>query len=523
MDLFVRKLVYVDLCKRNANKILRQIQRLHWEEKDVVAILHKVFSRPGKVKYGNIHLLAGLLSALYRHHSSFVIGIVDELIESIIFGLELNDFRMNQKRLAQVKYLGEFFTYRLVEHPVVFDILYKILTLGHGGAPVPGRINPVDLPDEYFRIRLVATVLETTGSYFNKGASGKKLDFFLAFFQFYIFTKDPLPMDIEFIVQDTFALLRPQWKLAVDLEEAARVFQAAVTQDQEEKAAAAAKNGKGAASAATGGEADEEQHGGPASDDGSSDDEIDHENDLARDDVEANINDDEELLFNGDREGDGDADEDEDDDDDDDEHGSRDSDDSGSESEDEEIVVTREEEQIDPEDEAEFEREYARMMAESLQETKKFERKPMFDLALPVRPKAAQPGHVYGNANTDDNKNSDSDDDGDDRSNNRSNGRNSTPTMAFSLLTKRGNRQQTRTLELPSDSDFAVAMRNQQQADREEQQRIKNLVLNLDLQQSDEGEAPERATSYYHNRPGGGGKNHSQRVRKLQLSDVDWT
>ncbi len=35
MDLFIRKLVYVDLAKRNANKVLRQIQKLHWEEKEV--------------------------------------------------------------------------------------------------------------------------------------------------------------------------------------------------------------------------------------------------------------------------------------------------------------------------------------------------------------------------------------------------------------------------------------------------------------------------------------------------------
>lgn len=50
---------------------------------------------------------------------------------------------------------------------------------------------------------------------------------------------------------------------------------------------------------------------------------------------------------------------------------------------------------------------------------------------------------------------------------------------------------QTKTIELPSDSTFAIAMKNQQQAEKEEQQRIKNLVLNYDLQQNDdqEGEA----------------------------------
>ena len=39
-------------------------------------------------------------------------------------------------------------------------------------------------------------------------------------------------MDIEFIVQDVFALTRPQWKLASNLEEAGRAFQLAMAQDQ---------------------------------------------------------------------------------------------------------------------------------------------------------------------------------------------------------------------------------------------------------------------------------------------------
>jgi hypothetical protein len=39
------------------------------------------------------------------------------------------------------------------------------------------------MPDDYFRIRLVATLLETCGIFFNRGASGKKLDYFLSFFQ----------------------------------------------------------------------------------------------------------------------------------------------------------------------------------------------------------------------------------------------------------------------------------------------------------------------------------------------------
>ena len=85
-------------------------------------------------------------------------------------------------------------------------------------------------------------------------------------------------------------------------------------------------------------------------------------------------------------------------------------------------MVTRQEEEIDPEDEAEFEREYSKMMAESL-ESRKFERKPLFDVPLPVRAKnrdataQAESGDVAPATNT----------------------------MAFSLLTKKGNRQQVGT------------------------------------------------------------------------------
>jgi hypothetical protein len=59
----------------------------------------------------------------------------------------------------------------------------KKLNVFAGGVPIPGRFNPFDLPDDFFRIRLAATILETCGMFFNRGAAGKKLDYFLSFFQ----------------------------------------------------------------------------------------------------------------------------------------------------------------------------------------------------------------------------------------------------------------------------------------------------------------------------------------------------
>ncbi|KAI0203984.1 MIF4G domain-containing protein [Astrocystis sublimbata] len=491
-ELFIRKLIYVDMTKRNYTKILRQIRRLHWEEPEVVAILAKIFTRPAKVKYGSIHILAILLSAVYRYHPSFVLTVIDNVLEAITFGLEQNEFRHNQRRIAEIKYLGELYNYRMLEHPVIFEAMYKILTFGHGGPPVPDRLNRFDMPDDFFRIRLIATMLETCGIFFSKGAAGKKLDCFLSFFQYYIYTKHPLPMDIEFIVQDTFTSTRPQWKLATNLEEAAKALQLAIAQEQ-----------KNAGINKTVDPDDRSIHSS------SDDDGMDVDDEMGDPEAES----DKESESGGEDE-DGDADEDAESPDDDRTQSHKDSD-----SEEESIVVTKKAEEFDPEAEAEFDRELAKMMTESL-ESRKFDRKPLFDVPLPLRARTRDPSVT---ADPEEQKET-------------------VDTMAFSLLTKKGNKQQTRNVVLPSDSTFAVAMKNQQQAAREEQQRIKNLVLNYDLRENEDldgdtllsplkpnpnihtsnNSGHDKPLSYHTNRGEKLNRDRGgQRVRRLQLSDVD--
>lgn len=95
-------------------------------------------------------------------------------------------------------------------------------------------------------------------------------------------------------------------------------------------------------------------------------------------------------------------------------------------SEEEHIVVTRPEEQLDPEAEADFDREFEKMMAESL-DSRKFERKSMFDVPLPIRKMQRDKAELP--------------DDEDEALEVEAPPPN---TMAFSLMTKRGNRQQVR-------------------------------------------------------------------------------
>ena len=98
-----------------------------------------------------------------------------------------------------------------------------------------------------------------------------------------------------------------------------------------------------------------------------------------------------------------------------------------SDSEDEEIFVTRQEEERDPEAEAEFDREFEKMMAESM-ESRKFERKGVFDIPLPMKRSGREaaletpPPEAPNPTNN---------------------------TMAFSLMTKKGNKQQVGSPSIP--------------------------------------------------------------------------
>lgn len=108
-----------------------------------------------------------------------------------------------------------------------------LLTYPADGWPRPDFYTPLDPPDDCFRIRLICVLLETCGTYYEKGPAKKKLDFFLNFFQYYLRTKESVTIDIEYDVKDIFGLLRPQWNVPSSLEEAGAAFLSACTeQDQ---------------------------------------------------------------------------------------------------------------------------------------------------------------------------------------------------------------------------------------------------------------------------------------------------
>lgn len=131
MELFIRHLIYDVLAKKTIDKVLKLVRKLDWDDPVIRQVLFKVFTKPWKIKYGSISLLAMLTYDLQRYHSDFTIGIVDQVLEDIRRGLEQNVYSTNQRRLATIKYLGELYIYRLLSSSLIFDTLWTLVTFGH--------------------------------------------------------------------------------------------------------------------------------------------------------------------------------------------------------------------------------------------------------------------------------------------------------------------------------------------------------------------------------------------------------
>lgn len=223
---YIRKLLYKDLSKVTTEKVLRQMRKVPWQDPDVKSYLICCMINIWNVKYNSIHCVANLLAGLVAYQEDVGIHVVDGVLEDIRLGMEVNQPKFNQRRISSAKFLGELYNYRMVESAVIFRTLFSFTSFG---VNTDGSPSPLDPPEHLFRIRLVCTLLDTCGQYFDRGSSKKKLDCFLIYFQRYVWwkksldvwTKDqPFPIDIEYMITDTLEMLRPKMKLCSSLDEA---------------------------------------------------------------------------------------------------------------------------------------------------------------------------------------------------------------------------------------------------------------------------------------------------------------
>jgi len=362
---------------------------------------------------------------LQRYHPDFSFAIVDQVLEDIRFGLETNAYKANQQRVATIKYLGELYIYRLVNSGMVFDTFWSLVTFGHpDGRPLPGQACPIDMPDDFFRVRLICVLLDTCGMCFEKGSQRKRLDSFLTFFQLYIFTKGPIPMDVEFMLEDSFEACRPK-------SDRFKSFEEAVTAVDEMFSSLILTQ-----------ENAEEDH-----DDSGEDSDGDDE------DIERGVSDDEEE----------------------DEEEETESPTDERPTSPDTLVLLNTSERLGPteEDEADFEKELAKLVTETATVSRKMDKRAIQGLW----DSAAVPSVIRKK------KTEESDDDGDGGNGVDPDGK---TTMKFMLLTKKGNKQQSKKIAIPTSSTLATQTLSAQMQDKAEQQQLKRLVLKYEQREEAE-------------------------------------
>ncbi|KAJ6852239.1 regulator of nonsense transcripts UPF2 [Iris pallida] len=467
---YIRKLLFSDLDKSSVEHVLRQLRKLPWSECETYIL--KCFLKVHKGKYSQVNLIAILTAGLSRYHHEFAVAVVDEILEEIRLGLELNDYNMQQRRIAHMRFLGELYNYEHIDSSVIFETLYLIIVFGHG-TPEQDVLDP---PEDCFRIRMIITLLQTCGQYFDRGSSKRKLDRFLIYFQRYVLSKGRLPLDIEFDIQDMFAELRPNMARYSSIEE---VNAALVELEEHERTASSerlsgekrsdsefqkhrsptptsatiAANGSGVSGGVeeNGRGYDEAPDSESYSDSGS----IDHEG-----------HEDEELLSD-DKTDDGSDGDDEDD-------GGP----AGGSDEDESVQVRQKIVEIDPREEEDFDREFRALMQESLDSRKlELRARPTLNMMIPmnvfegsskdVRPIEGESGEETV----------------DEEGGSGSGGGN---RVKVKVLVKKGSKQQTKQMYIPRECSLVQSTKQKEAAELEEMQSIKRRILEYNEREEEE-------------------------------------
>ncbi|KAF8021916.1 hypothetical protein BT93_G2146 [Corymbia citriodora subsp. variegata] len=389
-----------------------------------------------------------------------------QVLEEIRLGLELNDYGMQQRRVAHMRFLGELYNYEHVDSSVIFETLYMILVFGHGTA----EQDVLDPPEDCFRIRLVITLLQTCGHYFDRGSSKRKLDRFLMHFQRYILGKGALPLDVEFDVQDLFADLRPNMTryssieevnaALLELEEHERTaFSEKVSSEKHSDVEKTTGKSRHAISANgrnidNGGEENGEVH----------EDIADSDTDSGSGSIDAGR--DEEELDDDNPDDGCDSEDDEDEDDD-----AR-----GSASDEDEVHVRQKIPEVDPLEEADFEQELKAVLQESMEQRRlELRGRPTINMMIPMSVFEGSTKDHHGRGLGGESGDEAVDEEG-----------GVSKEIQVKVLVKRGNKQQTKQMYIPRDSSLVQSTKQKEAAELEEKQDIKRLVLEYNDREEEE-------------------------------------
>ncbi|XP_024913069.1 regulator of nonsense transcripts 2 isoform X2 [Cynoglossus semilaevis] len=457
---YICKLLYKDLSKVTTEKVLRQMRKLPWQEPETKGYLICCMVNIWNVKYNSIHCVANLLAGLVAYQEDVGIHVVDGVLEDIRLGMEVNQPKFNQRRISSAKFLGELYNYRMVESAVIFRTLFSFISFGvnQDGSP-----SPLDPPEHLFRLRLVCTLLDTCGQYFDRGSSKRKLDCFLIYFQRYVWwkksgdnwTKDhPFPIDIDYMISDTLELLRPKMRLCCSMDEAAKLVSDLEREVLIKLGMAMEKDGR--SSAMSEGEAiDEEEE--------DEDEEGEAETEQSGNESEMNEQEEDDGSENEEEERDEEEEENTD-------YLTDSNKENETDEENNEVTIRGGGlKHVACAEDEDFIQALDKMMLENLQQRSgEAVKVHQLDVAIPLQLKSQLKKGGAGQTCLGETESDVSE------------------TMQFVMLTRKGNKPQYKILNVPLSSHLAANHFNQQQAEQEERMRMKKLTLDINERQEQE-------------------------------------
>lgn len=241
---FMEYLIFVQLKDDNKQQILKCIRKMPWNEEYIHQCFSQILLNVHNIDFTRIKCIAAICQGLNAYLIEFThlpfdesntttcsssnndayvcnsVYFMDAICEQIREDMEEEDETQDQRRLSQMKLLGELYTYKVCGSQIIFDTLYLLITL---------NIDFQHLSLILFRLQMCCMLLETCGRYLGRGKLKARCQRFLLFFRRFVLVIEvnqlfEVPLEIQWWMDDVFLMLRctnfQQMKMLSEVENA---------------------------------------------------------------------------------------------------------------------------------------------------------------------------------------------------------------------------------------------------------------------------------------------------------------
>lgn len=139
IEKYIRYLLYQKLCSKSpsydiVDSVIKSLRRLPFSDPthpNLEMFIIKCAMKLSRYKYSSTCFVADCISGLSRFRPLLVGQMIDTIIEELFRGMESPYKRDPQRMIGLTKLLGELYNYQAIPAPIIFDMLYNFINVGH--------------------------------------------------------------------------------------------------------------------------------------------------------------------------------------------------------------------------------------------------------------------------------------------------------------------------------------------------------------------------------------------------------